>query len=131
MYRKLGKTPEDLIKIDMTPKDFGGNFSQAREVLNMELTISSKTLPTTFFVVDGKGSYGLLLRRDWVHANCCIPSTMHQCPIQWQGDDIEVVSIDATVSVAAANASAWEFDGIECLSGKAWEGEFLQMSDLG
>jgi hypothetical protein len=63
----------------MTLKDFAGNGSQARGVLNMELTISSKTLPTTFFMIDGKGSYSLLLGRDWIHANCCVPSTVHQC----------------------------------------------------
>jgi len=38
----------------------------------------SKTLPTTFFVISGKGAYNLLLGRDWIHANCCIPCTMHQ-----------------------------------------------------
>jgi hypothetical protein len=125
MYQKLGKTLEDLIKTDMTLKDFGGNSSLARGVLNVELTIGSKTLPTTFFIIDRKGSYSLLLERDWIHANCCVPSTMHQCLIQWQGDDVKVVSADTTVSIATADASAWEFDGIECLSGKAWEGEFL------
>jgi hypothetical protein len=55
-YKKLGKTQEDLIKTDMTLKDFSGNSSQARGVLNVELTVSSKTLPTTFFVIDRKGS---------------------------------------------------------------------------
>jgi len=41
------------------------------------LTIGSKTLPTTFFVISGKCAYNLLLWRDCIHANCCIPSTMH------------------------------------------------------
>jgi hypothetical protein len=68
-YRKLGKTQEDLIKTDMMLKDFSRNSSQARGVLNTEHTISSKTLPTTFFVIDGKGSYSLLFGRDWIHAN--------------------------------------------------------------
>jgi hypothetical protein len=115
----------------MMLKDFGENSSQARGVLTVELIIGSKTLPTTFFVIDGKGSYSLLLERDWIHANCCIPSTIHQCLIHWQGDDIEVVSANTTASVAAADASAWEFDGIECLLRKACEGEFLHMPDLG
>lgn len=97
----------------------------------MELTIGSKTLPTTFFIIDGKGSYSLLLGRDWIHMNCCVPSRMHQCLIQWQGDDVKIVSADTTVSITTADAPAGEFDGIECLLGKAWEGEFLQMSDLG
>jgi hypothetical protein len=80
-YRKLGKKPEDLLKTDMTLKDFGGNTSETRGAINVELTIGSKTLLTTFFFIDGKGSYSLLLGRDWIHANCYVPSTMHQCLI--------------------------------------------------
>jgi hypothetical protein len=56
---------------------------------------------------------------------------MHQCLIQWQGDDFKVVSADTSVSVASADALSWEFKGVDCLSGKVWEGEFLQMSDHG
>lgn len=115
----------------MMLKDFGGNSSQARGVLKVELTIDSKTLPTTFFVIDGKGSYNLLLGHDWIYANCCVPSTMHQCLIQWQGDDIEVVTANTTVSVAMANTPMWEIEGMECLSRKVREGEFLQVSDQG
>jgi hypothetical protein len=128
-YRKLGKGPEDLFKTDMTLKDFVGNGSQARGVLNVGLTIGSKTLPTTFFVIDGKGSYSLLFGHDWIHSNYCVPSTMHQCLIQWQGDDVEIVSTDTTVSIASADAPSWASEGVDCLSGRVWVGEFLQMSD--
>ena len=76
-FRKLGKGPEDLIKTDMMLEDFGGNASKTRGAINVELTIGSKTLLTTFFVIDGKGSYSLLLGCDWIHVNCCAPSTMH------------------------------------------------------
>ena len=75
----------------------GSRFNQDRydakgfSRICVELTISSKTLPTTFFVISGKGAYNLLLGRDWIHANCCIPSTMHQCLVQWVGDKIEIV----------------------------------------
>ena len=95
----------------------------------MELTIDSKIVPTTFFVIDGKGSYSLLLGRDWIHANCCIPSTMHQCLIQWQGDKIEIVPADRSVNVASADLTIWEMDGIDCLSAKVWEGGYLKMFD--
>ena len=81
MFRKLGKGPGDLLETDMMLKDFGGNASKTRGAVNVELTIVSKTLSTTFFVIDGKGTYSLLLGRDWIHANCCIPLTMHQCLI--------------------------------------------------
>jgi len=77
VYRKLGKGDQDLTKNDMMLKDFEGNVSPAKGEICVELTIGSKTLPTTFFVISGKGAYNLLLGRDWIHANCCIPSTMH------------------------------------------------------
>ena len=80
-FCKLGKGLEDLIETDMMLKDFGGNASKTRGAINVELTIESKTLLTTFFVIDGKGLYSLLLSHDWIHANCCVPSTMHQCLI--------------------------------------------------
>ena len=80
-FHKLGKGPEDLIETDMMLKDFGGNASKTRGAINVELTIGSKTLLTTFFVIDEKGSYSLLLGHEWIHANCCVPLTMHQCLI--------------------------------------------------
>jgi hypothetical protein len=82
MYRKLGKGDQDLTKTDMMLKDFEGNVSPAKGAVRVELTIGSKTLPTRFFVINGKGMYNLLLGRNWIHANCCVPSTMHQCLAQ-------------------------------------------------
>ena len=102
-FRKLGKCPRDLLETDMMLKDFSGNASKTRWVVNVELMIGSQTLPTTFFVIDGKGIYSLLLGCDWIHANCCIPSTMLQCLIQWQGDNVEMVQADTSVSVATAD----------------------------
>nr|AAT77888.1 putative retrotransposon gag protein [Oryza sativa Japonica Group]ABF98695.1 retrotransposon protein, putative, unclassified [Oryza sativa Japonica Group] len=108
-FKKLGRNAEDLIKTNMVLKDFGGNPSETRGVLNVELTVGSKTIPTTFFVIDGKGSYSLLLGRDWIHANCCIPSTMHQCLIQWQGDKIEIVPAD---SQSKMENPSYYFEGV-------------------
>nr|ABA96125.1 retrotransposon protein, putative, unclassified [Oryza sativa Japonica Group] len=48
-FRKLGRNVEDLIKTNMVLKDFGGNPSETKGVLNVELTVGSKTIPTTFF----------------------------------------------------------------------------------
>jgi hypothetical protein len=105
-FRKLGRSIEDLIKTNMVLKDFGGNPSETKGVLNVELTVGNKTIPITFFVIDGKGSYSLLLERDWIHANCCIPSTMHQCLIQWQGDKVEIMPADKSFNVARCRFSS-------------------------
>jgi hypothetical protein len=83
MLRKIGKSDEDLTQTDMMLVDFEGNVSPTQGAICVELTIGSKTLPTAFFVIKGRGSYNLLLGRDWIHANCCIPSTMHH-PMDWR-----------------------------------------------
>ena len=129
MLRKLGKGSEDLTKTDMMLKDFEGIVSPAIGALCVNLTIGSKTLPTTFFVINGKGSYSLLLGRDWIHANCCIPSTMHQCLIQWIGDVVQVVAADSSFSIASAETCEENYERVKCFSGQAWEAEFLKVAD--
>ena len=129
MLCKLGKSNEDLTEMDMMLKDFEGVVSLAVGALCVDLTIGSKTLPTTFFVINGRGSYSLLLGRDWIHANCCILSTMHQCLIQWIGEVVEVVSADSSFSIASAEAHAWSYERVSYFSGQAWETEFLKIPD--
>jgi hypothetical protein len=51
---------------------------EARGVVNIELTVGSKSLATAFFIVEVQGNYSVILGRDWIHANHCIPSTLHQ-----------------------------------------------------
>ena len=106
-----------------------GVVSLAVGALCVDLTIGSKTLPTTFFFINGKGSYSLLLGRDWIHANYCIPSTMHQCLIQWISDVVEVVAADSSFSIASAEACKWSYERISCFSGQAWEIKFLKIAD--
>jgi hypothetical protein len=77
----LGHSTEDLIKTNVTLHDFNGQASEAQGILNVDLTVGSKTVPTSFFIISSKSMYIVLLRRDWIHANCCIPSMMRQCLI--------------------------------------------------
>nr|AAX95395.1 Reverse transcriptase (RNA-dependent DNA polymerase), putative [Oryza sativa Japonica Group]ABA92966.2 retrotransposon protein, putative, unclassified [Oryza sativa Japonica Group] len=42
IFRKLGRNTEDLIKTNMVLKDFGGNSSETKGVLNVELTVGDK-----------------------------------------------------------------------------------------
>jgi len=60
-FRKLGKGDDDLLKIDVRLQDFSRKTSDTRGAINVELTIGSKTMLTTFFAIDGKGAYSLLL----------------------------------------------------------------------
>ncbi|KAK1610974.1 hypothetical protein QYE76_034647 [Lolium multiflorum] len=120
MLRRLGHSSDDLIKTNITLSDFNGQA--AKGVLNVELTVGRKTIPTAFFIVDSKSNYAVLLGRDWIHANCCIPSTMHQCIIQWDGDEVEVVQADDSIEISLAAMSVWEADDQEPLSGISLEG---------
>jgi predicted aspartyl protease len=78
VLRRLGRFAEDLIKTNVTLSDFNGQALEAQGILNMDLTVGSNTVPTSFFIVSSKSTYTILLGRDWIHANCCVPSTMHQ-----------------------------------------------------
>jgi hypothetical protein len=81
VLRWLGRSAEDLIKTNVALSDFNGQASEAQGVLNVDLSVGSKTVLTSFFIVNNKSTYTVLLGRDWIHDNCCIPSTMHQCLI--------------------------------------------------
>jgi len=116
VYRKLGKGDQDLTKTDMMLKDFEENVSPVKGAICVELTIGSKTLPTTFFVIGGKDAYNLLLGRDWIHANCCIPPTINQCFVQWVGDKIEIVPGDSSYVIASIEADTYE--RTRCISGE-------------
>jgi hypothetical protein len=117
-FKKLGMGPGDLTPTSIVLNDFAGNPSDTKGCVHVDLMIGSKTLLTTFFVIEGKGAYGLLLGRDWIHANCCIPCTMHQQLVQWVDDDVEVVQADDLVGVANMELAFWEYQGIDCFLGK-------------
>ena len=84
----------------------------------MELTVGSKTVATAFFVSEVQGNFNLILGCDWIHANQCVPSSLHQFLIQWIGDEVEVVHGDASSFIGTAD---FEFvgahDNFKCLSG--------------
>ena len=64
-FRKLGHEEGDLKRTNMTLSGFPGEPSEAKGIVSKELTISDKTVPPAFAVVDVKGRYNVLLGRDW------------------------------------------------------------------
>jgi hypothetical protein len=122
VLRRLGHSAEDLIKTNVMLKDFKGQASEAQGVLNVDLTVGSKAVSTSFFNVSSKSTYIVLLGRDWIHANCCIPSTMHQYLIQWDGDEVEVVHEDDSIEISLAAMSVWDAEDQEPISGISLEG---------
>jgi len=52
VLRRLGRSSADLIKTNVMLNDFNGQPSEAMGVLNVELTVGHKTVPTSFFIVN-------------------------------------------------------------------------------
>jgi hypothetical protein len=102
--------------------DFNGQAPEAQGLLNIDLLVGSKIIPTSFFIVSSKSTYTVLLRRDWIHANFCIPSTMHQCLIQWDGDEVEVDHADDSIKISLAAMSVWDAEDQELILGISLEG---------
>jgi hypothetical protein len=125
LFKKLGGSNDELIKTNMTVSSVGGSeLMGAKGVVSMEPTLGSKTLATTFFIAETQGNFSLILGRDWIHANQCVPSTLHQFLIQWVGDEVEIVHSDTSACVAVADSSTMDnHENLKCLTG-------LDLSDL-
>jgi hypothetical protein len=44
---------------------------------------------------------------------------------------VEVVQEDTSLTVAATEAQEWTYDRVSCISGKAWDTEYLKVFDFG
>ena len=116
LYKKLGGKDEELIKTNMMVSGVGGGDPiGAKGVASMELTVGSKTLAKAIFVSEVQGNFSLILGRDWIPANQCIPSTLHQFLIQWIGNKVEIVHGDTSSLIATADSnSTGANDNIKC-----------------
>jgi hypothetical protein len=133
IFRKLGREDDEFVKTNLTLNGVGGNPMEARGVISMELTVGSKSLATAFFIVEVQGNYSVILGCDWIHANRCVPSTLHQFLIQWIDEEIEVVHMDTSAYIALADAMAdWHHGGAQWLLGRdlTWY-DFLSVSKEG
>jgi hypothetical protein len=76
-------------------------------------------MPMTFYVMDVKGRYNVLLGQDWIHTSECVPSTLHQCIIQWIGDEVEVVQANEDVCIIMTESQV-NIQGrkMKCLTGR-------------
>jgi hypothetical protein len=119
LFKKLDHIQGDLKCTNLSLSSFACDPTEAKGIICNDVTIGSKTVPTAFFVVDVKGHYNVLLRRYWIQANEGVPSTLHQCVMQWIGDEVEVVQADEEVCVAMAKSQVDILGGkMECLSAR-------------
>ena len=76
--RNLRKSHKDLKETNMTMLNFTRESTPAIGFLITKLTVGSRTSNIVFFVVDGRPGRTILLGREWIHVNQCMPSTLHQ-----------------------------------------------------
>jgi hypothetical protein len=102
----------------MTLNNVGSDsLIEAKGVTFVELTIGTNTLVGAFFVTEVDENYSIILDKDWIHANQCIPSTLHQMLLQWVGDELEKVHADASACIALADAPVlWTYETTMCLT---------------
>ena len=104
MLRALGRSISDLIETEVVVPAFTGEVSKTLRILPIDITIGSKTALSTFFVIDYIANYNIFLRRDWIHANWCVPSSLHQFLLFWKGNEVELVRADKQPFMAATGS---------------------------
>ena len=92
MLRALGMSINDLIETKVVVS--AGEVSKSMGILPIDITIGIKTTLSAFFVIDSTSNYNILFRRDWIHANWCVPFFLHQFLLFWKGNEVEVVWAD-------------------------------------
>jgi hypothetical protein len=61
----------------------------------------------------------VLLVQDLIHTNECVPSTLHQCVIQWISDEVEVVQADKGMCIVVIESQVNIQGGkMKCLTGR-------------
>jgi hypothetical protein len=119
VFMKLRREDDELVKTNLMLNSMRGNPMEARGIISMELTVGRKSLTTAFFIVEVQGNYSVILGHNWIHANHCVHSTLHQFLIQWIDNEIEVVHTDALAYIDLADATSdWRHGSTQCLSGK-------------
>ena len=91
MLRALERGIGDLIGTKLFVSAFIGVISKTLGVLPIDITVGSKTSLSAFFVINSIANYKALLGRDWIHANWCVLSFLHQFILFWKGDEVAVV----------------------------------------
>ena len=55
-------------------------------------------------MIDSTANYNILLEMDWIHANWCVTSSLHQFLLFWKGNEVEVVQVDKQLFMAATGS---------------------------
>ena len=54
---------------------------------------------------------------------------MHQCVMQWVGNEIELVPADDSVNISSVGHVYWDLEDFDCFSRKEFHGDFISVND--
>ncbi|KAM2824370.1 hypothetical protein COP1_034289 [Malus domestica] len=95
IMKALRRSNDELIPSGITMSSFVGDKSQTKGVIPLTVNIAGRIHMTAFFMVDSKTEYNALLGRDWIHQTSCIPSSLYQVLVFWDGKSITVHPADS------------------------------------
>ncbi|KAM1127847.1 hypothetical protein TB2_037275 [Malus domestica] len=95
IMKALRCSNDELIPSGITMSSFVGDKSQTKCVIPLTVNIAGRIHMTAFFVVNSKTEYNALLGRDWIHQTSCIPSSLYQVLIFWDGKLVTVHPADS------------------------------------
>ncbi|KAM1535110.1 hypothetical protein ACFX1Z_014151 [Malus domestica] len=90
IIKTLRHSNNELIPSGITMSSFVGDKSQTKGVLPLEINITGPNHMAEFFIVDSKTEYNALLDQDWIHQTGCIPSSLYQVLIFFNGKSVVV-----------------------------------------
>ena len=94
IMKALHRSNDELIPLEITMSSFIRDKSQTKGVLPLEVSIAGRNHMIAFFIVDSKTEYNALLGQDWIHQTSCIPSSLYQVLVFWDGKSFVVHPAD-------------------------------------
>jgi uncharacterized protein (DUF983 family) len=68
-------------------------------ILIVDVAMGPKEVKYAFFVTDDKPLYFVILGRDWMHTNKCVPSTLHLRLMFWLEYVVWLVGSSYTINI--------------------------------
>ncbi|KAL6184540.1 hypothetical protein ACLB2K_045941 [Fragaria x ananassa] len=102
----LGIQKTSIMNTTMKVKDFAGSTTKTLGIIFLKVQLGPAEAVHSFFVVECTGPYNVILGRDWIHQNSCIPSSLHQELLMWNPvtDEAELIKADPRPFSVSANA---------------------------
>ncbi|KAM2335345.1 hypothetical protein ACFXTH_012763 [Malus domestica] len=94
VMKALRRSNDELIPFGITMSSFVGDKSHTKGVLPLAVNIAGRYHMTVFFIVKSKTEYNALLGHYWIHQTSCIPSSLYQVLVFWDGKSVIVHPAD-------------------------------------